>query len=291
MLITQTAAYALRRCLLSGLRLIAVLLAGVCTTHAAHAAMQLDRTRLIIHEAQGRAVIQARSQDAGPLLLQAWLSKQTGQADSALPTPPALPFITDPPVLRLDSGKTRSVQVLMITPPAELPADRESLFWLNILETPATTPQVQATSSPTYPSTSTASQRLFVSFQSQIKVFYRPRALSAYVGAAGLAAADRLRFALERGPDGQAWLTLHNPAPIHQSLAWLRLQPQTPAATPLVLDAPMLAPFEQIRLPLPPAAAQTSTRGQLPWQLRFATLNDDGHLMEDTQTLPRLPES
>jgi len=290
MFVARTAPHARCRRLHVGL-LCCLLLGLAMATSAAHAAMRLNRTRLVIHETQGGAVIQVRSQDANPLLLQTWLSEQ---ADEAGNTPSALPFITDPPVLRLDPGKTRSVQVLMTTPAAALPADRESLFWLNVLETPASAPEDHTTGTVTNPATNPpanpSSQRLFVSFQSQIKVFYRPRTLSAYNGTSALPATDRLRFALERGPDGQAWLTIHNPTPIHQSLASLRLQPLAAEAAPLTLEAPMLSPFEHARLPLPPAAAQTSAHWQLPWQLTFATLNDDGHLIEDVQTLASLPE-
>jgi len=213
-----------------------------------HAAMQLDRTRLVIHETEGSAVLQVRSKDALPLLLQVWVDQtadDSPQDSTAQLSASGVPFITDPPVMRLEPGGTRAVRVLMTRAPATLPADRESLYWLNVLEVPAT-----VDASPR----GTALNRLHMGFQSQLKLFYRPKALAEYADVSALDAADRLRFALARDAGNRAWLSIHNPAPIHQTLATLTLHPSAAGAAPLALDAPTVAPFEEVRLALPPDA-------------------------------------
>jgi len=243
-----------------------------------HAAMQLDRTRLVIHEAEGSAVLQMRSKDTLPLLLQLWVDHDADaspQDNAALLAASDIPFMTDPPVMRLEPGKTRAVQVLMTRVPATLPTDRESLYWLNVLEIPAI---VDA-----HPS-SPHSDRLHMGFQSQLKLFYRPKALAKYSDASTLDASDRLRFALTRDAGNHAWLSIHNPAPIHQSLATLTLHPSTHAGAPLKLDTPTLAPFADVRLALPPDVDRYA-RSTSPVRLTFATINDDGELIEDEQTL------
>jgi len=245
---------------------------------ALHAAMQLDRTRLVIHEAEGSAVLQVRSKDAHPLLLQIWIDQDAhdGREDSAaLLAASDVPFITDPPVMRLEPGRSRAVQVLMTRVPAALPMDRESLYWLNVLEVPAT---VDANSS------GAAANRLHMGLQSQLKLFYRPKALARYAEASALDPADRLRFTLARDADNRAWLSIHNPAPIYQSLATLVVHPSAAGAAPLELDAPALAPFEEVRLPLPSAVGRR-VNTVVSLRLTFATINDDGNLIEDEQTL------
>jgi len=254
--------------------------------------MQLDRTRLIVNEAHGRAAIQARSSDTQPLLLQVWVDDgQPGLPLSAdtyanthattqtapAPVPPHVPFITDPPLLRLDAGKSRAIQVLLTAAPASLPRDRETLYWLNVLEVPAN--RRAAASNAT-----AASQRLYVSVQSRLKIFYRPQALARY-NAGALGPDERLRFALTRDAAGQFWLSIHNPAPIHQSLATLTLHRQSPHGD-APLDTPMLAPFETQRLALPSdmAAGDTAMHASFA-TISFATIADDGHLIAGEQAL------
>jgi len=235
-------------------------------------AMQLDRTRLIIQEADGHAIIQAHSENALPLLLQAWIdSGQTDRPDAASALSD-VPFMTAPPVARLDPGTSRAIQVWLTHAPETLPAERESLYWLNVLQIPATASgEVGA-----------PSRRLHVSVQTRLKLFYRPRALAHY-DAAALAPNDRLHFALERDAAGLAWLRVHNPAPIHQTLATLTLH--LPDAAAISLDASMLAPLEERRLPLPQAAIDIGLREVTTARIVFAVIDDDGNVIEDEQAL------
>jgi len=244
---------------------------------SAHAAMQLDRTRLVVHEAEGSAVIQVRSEDTHTLLLQVWIdvdapdhdSPQDRTAvDSTAPlAPPATPFITpfitDPPVLRLEPGETRAIQVLLVHAPDTLPADRESLYWLNVLEVPAE-------------DVSDTGNRLSTSVQSRLKLFYRPQALAQHT-LADLEPDSQLHFSREQDATGQMWLTLHNPALLYQSLATLTLR--LPDDTTVALDTPMLAPFATQRLALPPTNTSSTMRVQVD------TLSEDGNLIHREQVL------
>jgi len=248
------------------LRVMAVVVTATLTVipPASHAAMQLNRTRLILLETERKAVIEVQSKDAIPLLLQAWIDTGTDSQGSA---PPPLPLIVDPPVARLEPGQSRALQVLLTETPKSLPADRESLFWLNVLEVPLGTDTDVTT-------------RLSMALQSQLKLFYRPRAL-ADASAVHLEPGGRLRFALVREAQ-QAWLEIHNPAPIHQTLVSLKLSPADGRGGSVELaDAPMLAPFATARLALPAGVDAAPAR----WQLGFSTLDDDGNLMEDAQAL------
>jgi len=245
--------------------------ATVLLGSSAQAATQLDRTRLIVTQTESRAVIQVHSEHAQPLLLQAWVDDGQTHRTHAVLASSVVPFITDPPVVRLDPGQSRSIQTLLTASPDTLPADRESLYWFNVLQIPTTSP-------------GETEQHLHLTVQTRLKLFYRPSAIVRY-NAAALPAAERLRFALERDPNGQIYLQVYNPAPIHQTLASLALAlPQAaPSDTPLTLDAPMLAPFATQRLALPETLAKLPANATV--RLSFATIDDNGNAINDEQTL------
>jgi len=238
---------------------LAVLLVCLSAVGSTHAAMHLERTRLIVAADEGRAVLHVQSDDAHPLLLQIWID----ETEHAHGEPASLPFMADPPVMLLTPGSRRAIQVLRVAPPEALPAEHESLYWLNVLEVPASAP------------TDPYQGHLQIGVQSRLKLFYRPPALAHY-DAAHLPAQEQLRFTQQADLHGQHWLVIDNPAPIHQSLA--RLSVHARGAPALALPAPMLAPFAQTRLALPPLRA--------PVQLRFTTIGDNGMPTEHAQPLP-----
>jgi len=85
-----------------------MLLAGLCAV-TAHAGMRLDRTRVIVTQTGGSAVVQASNPDQTPVLLQVWVEpgedavRRDATANVTSPRT-ATPFIVDPPVLRLDAA-------------------------------------------------------------------------------------------------------------------------------------------------------------------------------------------
>lgn len=92
-----------------------------------------------------------------PVLIQSWIDK--GDANEK-PESIKVPFILTPPINRVEAGKG---QTLRISSTGEaLPTDRESVFWLNVLEIPA---KNKASSAENY---------LQMAFRSRIKFFYRP---------------------------------------------------------------------------------------------------------------------
>jgi len=96
----------------------------------AHAALTLP-TRVIYDENQGEAVVNVEYPVQGvPVLMQAWLD--TGVGDMRLGAQ-NVPFVLTPAVARIDAGQTQTVRILRT---GELPGDRESLFYLNVLEVP-----------------------------------------------------------------------------------------------------------------------------------------------------------
>lgn len=126
------------------------------------AGIQLDGTRVIYPAGKREVTLSVTNQADTPRLLQAWIDD--GNAD----TPPALsavPFIVTPPVFRLDPQKGQRMRLVYTGGP--LPQDRESVFWLNVLEVPPKETRRQDDS-----------RAIKVSIRSRLKVFYRPKELS-----------------------------------------------------------------------------------------------------------------
>jgi len=242
--------------------LLAWLVASLITP--AHAAMSLSRTRLIITAKEREATIEVRSEDGSPILLQTWVDDETDpEASSPESKGHPVPFITDPPMFRIDPKSSRQVRVLMVQPPANLPQDRESLFWFNAHETP-TRPAGTGAGGENY---------IQLAFHVRIKLFYRPQSLADYV----LTDAHKLRFSMDQNEVGEPILSIHNPAPIHQSIGTLAL---AHGDERIELDAPMLTPDSQLQLPVgKPLPANSGLR------VVYSTIDDDGALVDAEQAL------
>jgi len=179
-----------------------------------------------------------------------------------------VPFIVDPPVVRLDPEQTRALQIWFTQPPETLPKDRESQFWLHVLEIPAieeTNPEQEKQQE----------NRLDISILTRIKVFYRPQALADY---RPHNPDDRLTFTVETDEQGQPWLRIHNPAPIHQTLDKLVLH-QGDEETVIPDAVRMLPPFGQTRIKSPSAINVADA------SLDVSTLDDHGKKIDYRQTI------
>jgi len=228
------------------------------------AAMSFNRTRLIVTAKEREATVDIRSEDSSPILLQTWVDDETDpEASSPADQGALVPFITDPPMFRIDPKLSRQVRVLLVQSPESLPTDRESLFWFNAHETPARPPS-SADGDQNY---------LQLAFHVRIKLFYRPLALADYT----LTDTHKLRFTLSQDDQGVPVLHIQNPAPIHQSLGVLAL---VHGEEKIELPAPMLAPNShlQVQLTTPPRASSG-------WRVAYSTIDDDGRPVEAEQAL------
>jgi len=260
----------------------AALLAGVTAMAGmTHAAMQLDRTRVIVTQTGGSAIVQVKNTGQTPVLLQAWIEpgENAVNSDTAVTSVQAeTPFIVEPPVLYMAGEETQALRVWLADPPETLPQDRESQFWLSVLELDAEALLDDGEDGP-------QNNRLDFNILTQIKLFYRPKALADYKRSEE----DKLRFTLERDAENQVWLNIHNPAPIYQSLDKLVLHYQD-AKDSMTLDAPMVAPFGKTRIKAVKTnrslfllTGQTSPNK---WsRIQYAILDDMGRVVEDEQKL------
>jgi len=217
---------------------------------AAQASVVIGGTRVVFPGQQGEVTVRLSNEGDHPALVEAWID--TGNADST-PDSVTTPFLITPPLFRMESHKDQSLRILYTQGSQPLPTDRESIFWLNVLEIPPK------------PDGHEFAGRNYLQFaiRSRIKLFYRPAGLAGDA----LKAADKLIFQI--APGQGAALQVHNPTPYYVTISNLSLGA---GSKPLAAISGMVAPFGDLRLPLK-GLAQTPAVGT---PIVFVTINDFG---------------
>ncbi|KML46883.1 pilus assembly protein [Burkholderia cepacia] len=159
----------------------------------AHASVVITGTRVIFPGDSREVTVRLMNDGNAPALVQTWID--TGNEKEA-PEQISVPFVLTPAMFRLDAGKGQSLRLIQTQ--ESLPADRESLFWLNVLEIP---PKASVEDS---------ANRVQLAFRSRIKVMYRPSGLTGHPEAA----ADQLKWKLVRQMGGSGYaVEASNPSP------------------------------------------------------------------------------
>lgn len=139
-----------------------------------------------------------------PALVQIWIDD--GDINSTMETA-KVPFIVSPPIFRIEPGKGQVVRVAYTKEP--LPTDKESLFWVNVLEV--------------RPRPDDVDDRNYVQLavRSRIKLFFRPDGLPDDA----FNAPKQLQWKLVDVDGGKGLgLQVHNPSPYHVSFRSVGMQ-------------------------------------------------------------------
>jgi len=164
---------------------------------ATFASIQISTTRVIYHEEEKTVSVQITNPGKHPVLLQSWIDN--GNPDIK-PDSVRTPFILTPPLARVNAEKGQSLRLSYIG--SSLPTDKESLYWLNVLEIP--------------PLGEKDNNQIQVAFRSRIKLFYRPVTLD---DKGALLAISSLRWHVT-GDD----ITLENPTPYYVSVLSITIE-------------------------------------------------------------------
>ncbi|MBN3734950.1 fimbria/pilus periplasmic chaperone [Burkholderia sp. Tr-20390] len=135
-------------------------LIGAALSAHAHASVVISGTRIIFPAHEREVTIKITNEGKTPALIQTWLDK--GSANES-PDKIDVPFILTPSMFRMEPGKGQTLRLIYSKEP--LPADKESLFWLNVLEIP---PKAAANDD---------RNKVQMAFRSRIKVMFRPDGL------------------------------------------------------------------------------------------------------------------
>jgi len=150
----------------------------------AHAGITINGTRVVYPADQREVSLSMVNDGKEARLIQAWID--TGDASERAETSKA-PFVITPPMSRVDPGKGQTLRI-MFTGANNLAQDRETVFWLNVLEIP---PKPKA-------GTDAAENFMQLAVRSRLKLFYRPKGLQGSVDEAP----DQLHWHLVSGDKG-----------------------------------------------------------------------------------------
>ncbi|WP_333680238.1 fimbria/pilus periplasmic chaperone [Dyella sp.] len=170
---------------------------------AANASVLIAGTRVVFPAQDGEVTVRLTNDNAHPALVEAWIDN--GDPKST-PDKVSVPFLITPPLFRMEAHKDQDLRI--ISTPASLPADRESLFWLNVLEIPPK-PSGQE---------SAGKNLLQFAIRSRLKLFYRP----AHLPGSAQTAPGQMTWKAVADGHGYA-LEVHNPTPYHVTIVKLSL--------------------------------------------------------------------
>lgn len=199
------------------------------------AAVVVNGTRVVYPEVKREVTISIHNAGATPSLVQAWLDAGDPHAR---PGESKVPFVMTPPLFRLDPTKSQSLRLVYTHDP--LPEDRESVFWLNVLDVP---PRASANAD--------MPNQLELAFKHRMKVFYRPTRLS---GSAA-DAPGQLTWKLVSKDGKLVGIQASNPTAYHVSLTQVTA---TIDGHPIVTKADMVDPFASRSFDLPDALTAPS---------------------------------
>lgn len=233
-------------------RICAAALIGALMPACAAAGVVVEGTRVIYPSAKREVAVTLHNEGASPSLVQAWID--AGQAEPAGPRDP-VPFVITPAIFRLDPKKGQTLRILFAGKP--LPSDRETVFWLNVLDVP-----------PKAPVNPDAPNQLNVAFRHRLKVFYRPAQLTQ----SSEESARKVSWALANA-GGRSVLTATNPTPFHVSFT--RLSINGPVASAVATPG-MVGPFSSATFALETKINSAAA----PSQLTYGFVNDFGAVIE-----------
>lgn len=232
----------------------------------AQASVVLSGTRIIFPSDEKEVTIKLTNEGEKPGLVQVWLD--AGEKDLT-PEKVKVPFILTPPMFRLDPQKGQTLRVLMMQK-STLPQDRESVFWLNVLEVP---PKHMPKNEPTEQEGNNYMQ---MAFKTRIKVFYRPSQLHDSVKVNQ--AFQQLLWHLVKPAGNTPYVTVKNDSPFHITISRIHMTGSHHEANSK--EGVMIAPFNEMTMPMDSTEKLTGNE-----DIQFAVLNDYGGELTFTSKL------
>jgi chaperone protein EcpD len=224
-----------------------LLLAGVFAGRS-EASVVIGGTRVVYPAQDKEVTIKLTNEGNQPALVQLWLDDGD---EKSTPDTAKVPFTVMPPIFRIDPSKGQAVRVVYTKEP--LPTDKESLFWVNVLEVPPKAAE-------------DGKNHLQFAFRTRIKMFFRPSGLSGDAATAR----DKLTWKVVPNTKGKGFaVQATNPTPYYVSFAHVGVKVGDKIIDG---DGGMVAPGSSMVFPVegltsaPGAGAQAS----------FAVINDFG---------------
>jgi chaperone protein EcpD len=245
---------------------IAVVLLLGASAASSWASVIIHGTRVIFPSSEKEVSVRLSNEGVSPGLVQVWMD--AGDI-SAKPDETKVPFILTPPLFRIEPGKGQTLRMIHTREP--LPQDKETVFYLNLLEVPPRPVELEEENA----------NFMQMAFRTRIKVFYRPKALDSQE--AYYKGPTQFAWAVVREGSGYA-LEVRNPTPYYFSLINAGLSSIVEGGTDnMNSEGGMVAPGGTQKYPLKdlksmPAAGQ---------KVKFEFLNDYGGAVIGEGTLSK----
>ncbi|WP_109125300.1 fimbria/pilus periplasmic chaperone [Dyella sp. C11] len=228
---------------------LAVLI-SLCIATPALANVIVGGTRVVYQAKDGEVTVRLTNDNNAPALIEAWVDAGD---EKSTPDTANTPFVVTPPLFRMEPHKEQSLRILATA--NQLPQDRESVFWLNVLEVPP---------KPNSPEL-TGKNLVQFAFRSRLKLFYRPATLQ---GDATKAPAQLTWKVVKEG--GDYALVAHNPSPFHITITTLTVQAGGKSLTTDKVG--MVDPMGDLHVSVPGMTAAPASNAVV----SFDTINDYG---------------
>lgn len=136
---------------------LAAALCALAVSFPSYSGVVMGGTRIVYPAGQKEVSFSVTNMEKQtPYLIQSWIDTAPGSKDKASP------FVVTPPLFRLEPEQKNVLRIGYTG--TSLPADRESLFWLNVKNIAPSNPD--------------RANHLQVNVKSRFKIFYRPRGLA-----------------------------------------------------------------------------------------------------------------
>lgn len=196
-----------------------LLLGGMLPAMLAQAGIIASATRVIFREGDSENSLMVLNTNDYPVVVQTWVDD--GDVN-ATPEQSTAPFVSLPAVFSMQPNTMKGLRLVYNQQP--LPADRESVFWINLYEIP-----------PTRPVSPPHLASVIMAMNTQMKIFYRPKALEASEGEVPMPV-----FTLQK-EDNHYVLLCENHSAFHLSFARISLRVGQ-QDYPVQLESDMMTP-------------------------------------------------
>ena len=218
-----------------------LLLLAMLLGSQAQAAITLSSTRVVFEGNKKEASVTVRNLGSDEILVQSWLDSSTPGTPSA-----SIPFAVTPPLAHMEADSRQILRILFKG--SGVPADKESVFWLNVQEVPKA---------------AEGENILQLAVRQRIKFFYRPSGLPG----SAKQAPEAVTWVLE-GQNNNSNLIIKNPTAYH--VTFTDIQIKGTAYTSAPINNFMLSPGETKQLSVPGISNKS------PLTLTASSINDFG---------------
>ncbi|MCS3527818.1 fimbrial biogenesis chaperone [Acinetobacter johnsonii] len=228
---------------------------GLFITSVTHSGLATSASRIIFEDDEAEKSFILVNINDYPIIVQTWVDE--GEAN---PHYPNAPVVITPPVFKMEPDQKKSIRLFIKS--NDLLKDRESVYWMNLLEIPG---------KPKSEANDFAPNRAYLdlAMNTQLKIFYRPKNLKKM----GLdEIISRMNFSIER-KNGKTYLVCKNLSPYNISFSKLKIITATEEILIEQMMDMMTKSFSKKLYPLPMNTALNN-----PTRVEFDVIDDSGRL-------------